>query len=154
MRTHTVIGAFLGLAAIVGSAALAAPTVKAGHAGAARHAAWKHAHAAAQTVHSRSSHAASRHGISAAEAEKIARAKYHGKVIGHASTAEGGRDYSVRLLSGKTTRDVMVNRATGKIDSARIVTAKHDAMTWHDAGKGRNAAHRTARPNRSATRRS
>lgn len=71
------------------------------------------------------SHAKRGHYITAARAEKVALARYHGKVMGHpVLQKENGRhDYAVRLMSGKTAREVRVDAATGKIMSARIMTA-------------------------------
>jgi uncharacterized membrane protein YkoI len=155
MKTHATIGTILGLAAVLGTAALAAPTAKAGRAGAARHAARTHAQAVTRAAHAAATAEKSHRSISAAEAEKIARGKYHGKVVGQATTAgSGGRDYSVRLLSGKTMRDVMVNRTSGKIESARIVTANRDSVMKRRAAKARTAAHHTMRAKRPVTRHS
>lgn len=63
--------------------------------------------------------------IGPARAEKVALARYHGRVMGRPvlENERGRRDYEVKLMSGKTEREVAVNANTGRIDGARIMTS-------------------------------
>lgn len=67
--------------------------------------------------------------ISPARAEKIAIAKYKGKLAGKTEleNEDGKWQYAVMVKSGKTTREVMVDANTGKIANVEVVTAAEEA---------------------------
>lgn len=67
--------------------------------------------------------------ISAARAEKVAIAKYHGKLAGRTDleNEDGKWQYSVTVRSGRTMREVMVDANTGMVASVEIVSAKEEA---------------------------
>lgn len=64
--------------------------------------------------------------ITAKQAEKIALAKYPGKIVEKTKleNENGVWQYAVMVKSGKTVREVMVNAKTGKIDSVEVTTPK------------------------------
>ena len=67
--------------------------------------------------------------ITAARAEKVAIAKFHGKLAGKTDleNEDGKWQYAVMVKTGKTMREVMVDANTGKIASVEVVTAKEEA---------------------------
>lgn len=78
--------------------------------------------------------------ITVAQANAIALRKYPGKVVGKTplENEEGKLQYGVMVRSGKTLREVMVNAATGRIDSVEVTTAaKERAEKRSDESKAR-----------------
>lgn len=116
-------GTMLGMAAMLGGNAFAAKTTaKPAAPKTSVKAAAKPAGHTAKAKTAR--HTRRAHDISAATAEKAALAKYHGKVVGRpVLQKENGRhDYAVKLMSGKTEREVKVDARTGKVENARLMT--------------------------------
>ncbi len=67
--------------------------------------------------------------IATARAEKIALAKYHGKLAGKTEleNEDGKWQYAVMVKTGKTMREVMVDAMSGKIVNTEVVTAAEEA---------------------------
>jgi hypothetical protein len=65
----------------------------------------------------------------AKHAEKVALAKYHGKLAGKTALEkeDGKWQYAVMVRSGGKLREVMVSAKTGRIASVEIVTAAEEA---------------------------
>lgn len=80
--------------------------------------------------------------ISASQAEKIALAKYPGKIVEKTKleNEEGVWQYSVMIQSGKTLREVMVNAKTGKIDNVEVTTtSKEKTEAQNEAAKEKSS---------------
>ncbi len=78
--------------------------------------------------------------ISAAQARKVALAKYPGKVVGkiELENEEGTWQYAVMIQSGKKLREVMVNAKTGKIDNVEVTTAAKEAKEKAEEEKAKH----------------
>lgn len=69
------------------------------------------------------------HKITPAQAQKIALAKVHGKVVGKAKleNEDGVWQYALIIRSGKLLKEVGVNADNGKITAVETVTAEEEA---------------------------
>lgn len=81
--------------------------------------------------------------VTAVRAEKVAGAKYHGKVSGKTEleNEDGKWQYAVMVKTGKTMREVMVDANTGRIASVEVVSAKEEAQE-----KAAETKHKTKPP--------
>ncbi len=66
--------------------------------------------------------------ITIAKAEKVALAKFHGKVVAKTKleNEEGKWQYAVMVKTGKVLREVMVDANSGKIASVEVTTNKKE----------------------------
>lgn len=80
----------------------------------------------------------------AAQAQKTALAKYHGKVVGKVEleNEDGKWQYAVVIRSGKTMREVMVDANTGKIGNVEVVTAAEESKEKSEAKEKSKQQHK------------
>lgn len=78
--------------------------------------------------------------ITAAQAQKVALAKYPGKVVGKVEleNEDGKWQYSVMVRSGKTLREVNVDANTGKIANVEVTTDAKEAKEKAAEAKEKN----------------
>ncbi len=67
--------------------------------------------------------------IPASRAERVALAKYHGKLAGKTEleNEDGKWQYAVMVKSGHKLREVMVDAKTGRIANVEVVTPQEEA---------------------------